>query len=64
MEGGLRRGKCGLRGTQSVLLRLRVEFGDQVAWLDHRPHIDPARDHPAINAEGEVFLGAWRDTGA
>ena len=61
VEGGLRGGKRGLRGTQGVLLRLRVEFGDQVAWLTTRPHIDPAGDHPAINAEGEAFLGARPD---
>ena len=61
MEGGLRRGKRGLRGTQGVLLRLRVEFGNEIAWLDNRPHIDLARDHPAVDAEGEAFLRARPD---
>ena len=61
MEGGHRRGKRGLRGTQGVLLRLRVEFGDEVAWLDDRPYIDLSRDHPAVDAEGEAFLRARPD---
>ena len=61
MEGCLRRRIFCLRGTQSILLRLRVEFGDNVAWLDNLPHIDSAADHPAIDAEGEAFFGARAD---
>ena len=61
MEGCLRGGKPGLRGPQGVALGLRVEFGDHVA----RPHdladVDPAGDHPAVDAEREAFLGARTD---
>ena len=51
----------GPRGAQRVLLRLRVEFGDKIARFDDVPHIDPARDHPAVDAEGKALLGARPD---
>src|SRR4029079_18461307 len=56
MKGGQRRGKRRLRGAQSVLPRLWVQFGVQVAKLDDCPYIDLSRDHPPVNAKGEVFL--------
>src|SRR5690349_13546015 len=61
VKGGDRRGKRGLRGTQSVLLRLRVEFGDQVARLNHSPDVDLSSDHPPIDTESEAFLRARAD---
>jgi hypothetical protein len=51
----------GLRGSQGVLLRLRINFGDNVAWFDDPPDIDPARNHFAVNAKGEALLGTGSD---
>src|SRR5690348_16161716 len=61
VKGGDRRGKRGLRGTQSVLLRLRVEFGDQVTRLDSNPYVDLARYHPAVDTESEALLSPRSD---
>ena len=51
----------GLRGVQGVLLRLRIKFGDKVAWFDDLPDIDPARDHLAVDAKGEALLSTCPD---
>jgi hypothetical protein len=61
LENCLRLGKLRLGGAQGVAQRLRVEFGDQVVRPYHLPHIHSARDHPAIDAEREAFLGAGAD---
>ena len=51
----------GLRGAQGVLLRLRINFGDNVAWFDDLPDIDPARNHFAVDAKGEALFGTGPD---
>ena len=61
MERGLRGGKRGLRRPHAILLRLRVQVGDRVARPQLMADIHVAGQHPAINAEGEVFLGPRTD---
>jgi hypothetical protein len=61
LENCLRLGKLRLGGVQGVAQWLGVKFGDQVVRPYHLSHIHPARDHPAIDAEREVFLSAGAD---
>ena len=44
--------------SDPVKLRLGVEFGNDVTWLDNRPYIHRAGDHPAVDA---AFFGAGTD---
>ena len=56
--GQLRLGRreIGLRRAQRVLLVLRVEPGDELAWLEHIADIDGPIDHASVEAKGEVGL--------
>ena len=61
MKHCLRRAAIRLRNSQGVLLRLRINFGDNVARFDDLPDIDPARYHFAVDAKGEALFGAGPD---